>query len=164
MNKNERRNNALQESRSVSENLTFMERLRGLRLDFSLDGESILKGIVCAVLLVFFCLLQTTLFTNFRPLGAVPDLVLPLVIAISMTEKERWGAIIGLIGAIVIESLGGSTFTVLPILYTFAGNFDYALLPRFGSDARTLHPRFDCGESIFHAHRPLRNDRKRDIT
>ena len=54
MNKNERRNNALQESRSVSENLTFMERLRGLRLDFSLDGESILKGIVCAVLLVFF--------------------------------------------------------------------------------------------------------------
>ena len=55
MKKNERRNNALQESRSVSENLTFMERLRGLRLDFSLDGESILKGIVCAVLLVFFC-------------------------------------------------------------------------------------------------------------
>ena len=102
MNKNERRNNALQESRSVSENLTFMERLRGLRLDFSLDGESILKGIVCAVLLVFFCLLQTTLFTKFRPLGAVPDLVLPLVIAISMTEKERWGAIIGLIGSIVI--------------------------------------------------------------
>ena len=45
MNKNERRNNELQESRSVSENLTFMERLRGLRLDFSLDGESILKGI-----------------------------------------------------------------------------------------------------------------------
>ncbi len=46
----------------------------------------------------------------------------------------------------------------------FLRNFDYALLPRFGSDARTLHPRFDCGESIFHAHRPLRNDRKRDIT
>lgn len=121
MNNNERRNIAPTETADVSNNLTFMERLRGLRLDFSLDGESILKGIVCAVLLIFFCLLQTTLFTKFRPLGAVPDLVLPLVIAISMTEKERWGAIIGLIGAVVIESLGGSTFTILPILYTFAG-------------------------------------------
>lgn len=121
MNNNEKRNNTLPDTKDVSEKLTFMERLRGLRLDFSLDGESILKGIVCALLLVFFCLLQTTLFTKFRPLGAVPDLVLPLVIAISMTEKERWGAIIGLIGAIVIESLGGSTFTILPILYTFAG-------------------------------------------
>lgn len=135
MNKNERRNNALQESRSVSENLIFMERLRGLRLDFSLDGESILKGIVCAVLLVFFCLLQTTLFTKFRPLGAVPDLVLPLVIAISMTEKERWGAIIGLIGAIVIESLGGSTFTILPILYTFAGYFCGILTTHYFRDS-----------------------------
>lgn len=135
MNKNERRNNALQESRSVSENLTFMERLRGLRLDFSLDGESILKGIVCAVLLVFFCLLQTTLFTKFRPFGAVPDLVLPLVIAISMTEKERWGAIIGLIGAIVIESLGGSTFTILPILYTFAGYFCGILTTHYFRDS-----------------------------
>ena len=135
MNKNERRNNALQESRSVSENLTFMERLRGLRLDFSLDGESILKGIVCAVLRVFFCLLQTTLFTKFRPLGAVPDLVLPLVIAISMTEKERWSAIIGLIGAIVIESLGGSTFTILPILYTFAGYFCGILTTHYFRDS-----------------------------
>lgn len=123
MNNNDRRNNTLPDTKDVSEKLTFMERLRGLRLDFSLDGESIAKGFVCALLLVFFCLLQTTLFTKFRPFSAVPDLVLPLVIAVSMTEKERWGAVFGLIAAVVIESLGGSTFTLLPIPYTFAGYF-----------------------------------------
>lgn len=154
MNNNEKRNNTLPDTKDVSEKLTFMERLRGLRLDFSLDGESILKGIVCALLLVFFCLLQTTLFTKFRPLGAVPDLVLPLVIAISMTEKERWGAIIGLIGAIVIESLGGSTFTILPILYTFAGYLCGILTTHYFRDSaattRTLHPCVDDFESVFY--------------
>lgn len=32
----------------------------------------------------------------------------------------------------------------LYIRWIFLRNFDYALLPRFGSDARTLHPCFDC--------------------
>lgn len=100
---------------------SFSEKLRGWRLGLSLDGESLAKGGVCALLLVFFALLQTTLFTRFRPFGAVPDLILPLVIAVSMTEKERWGAVFGVIAAFVIESLGGSTVTLLPILYMLAG-------------------------------------------
>ena len=49
--------------------------------------------------------------------------------------KERWGAIIGLIGAIVIESLGGSTFTILPILYTFAGYFCGILTTHYFRDS-----------------------------
>ena len=76
---------------------------------------------VCALLVIFFSLVQTTLFTRFRPFGAVPDLILPLVIAISMTERERWGAVCGLLGAFVIESLGGSQLTLLPLLYMPAG-------------------------------------------
>ncbi|MBQ8185980.1 MAG: hypothetical protein IJ037_03815 [Clostridia bacterium] len=97
------------------------EKLRGWRLGLSLDGENLAKGGVCALLLVFFALLQTTLFTRFKPFGAVPDLILPLVIAVSMTEKEKWGAVFGVIAAFVIESLGGSTVTLLPILYMLAG-------------------------------------------
>lgn len=97
------------------------ERLHGWRLGFSVDGESIGKAVVCALLLVFFSLLQTTLFTRFRPFGAVPDLILPLTVAVAMVFHEKWGSVFGLISAFVIESLGGSTFTILPILYMLTG-------------------------------------------
>ncbi|MBQ4353969.1 MAG: hypothetical protein IJC71_03650 [Clostridia bacterium] len=97
------------------------ERLHGWRLGFSVDGESIGKAAVCALLLVFFSLLQTTLFTRFRPFGAVPDLILPLTVAVAMAFRERWGAVFGLIGAFIIESLGGSSVTILPILYMLTG-------------------------------------------
>lgn len=100
---------------------SFADRFRDWRLRLNMDGEGIAKGAVCALLIIFFSLVQTTLFTRFRPFGAVPDLILPLIIAISMTEREKWGAVCGLAGAFVIESLGGSPLTLLPLLYMPAG-------------------------------------------
>lgn len=107
--------------REIAHAETFRERLHGWRLGFSVDGESIAKALVCGALLIFFSLLQTTLFTRFRPFGAVPDLILPLVVAVAMVFREKWGAVFGVIAAFVIESLGGSTFTILPILYMLTG-------------------------------------------
>ena len=168
MNKNERRNNALQESRSVSENLTFMERLRGLRLDFSLDGESILKGIVCAVLLVFFLpspddavhKVQTARCSSGSCLAARYS---HFYDGKGTLGRNNWANRCysnRITRRIYIYDSADSLY----LCGIFLRNFDYALLPRFGSNTRTLHPCFDCGESIFHAHRPFRNDRKRDIT
>ncbi len=87
----------------------------------SVSWDSIWKGVVCAVLVVLLSLLQTTIFTKFKPFGVVPDLILPLVVAISMTEREKWGAVVGVAAAFVIESLGGSTVTLLPIPYMLSG-------------------------------------------
>ena len=89
----------------------------GKRIRMGIDGEKILKAVVAASLLIFFALLQTTIFARFRPFGAVPDLMLPLVIAVAMTEREKFGAIFGLFAAFVIEALGGATMFVLPLLY-----------------------------------------------
>jgi cell shape-determining protein MreD len=114
---------------------SFTEKVRGWRLGLNLDGESLAKGGVCALLLVVFALLQTTLFTRFRPFGAVPDLILPLVAAIGMTEKEKWGAVFGVIAAFVIESLGGSTVTLLPLLYMPVGYFCGILTTYYFRDA-----------------------------
>ncbi len=116
------RQNERRENRDATEkDESLSDRLHEWRLGLSIDGESVKKAIVCAVLIIFFSLLQTTLFTRFRPFGAVPDLILPLVIAISMTEREKWGAVCGLLGAFIIESLGGSSLTLLPLLYMPAG-------------------------------------------
>lgn len=108
-------------SSEVNRRDSFWERIRGWRLGVTLEWGSILKGLVCAGMIVVLSLLQTTVFTKFKPFGAVPDLLLPLVVAISMTEREKWGAIVGIAAAFVVESIGGSTVTLLPLLYMPAG-------------------------------------------
>ncbi len=79
------------------------------------------KIVFIAVLLLIFVLLQTTIFSRFRPFGAVPDLMLSLVIAVSMSEGERWGAGTALAAAFLLEALGSTGPTLLPILYVAAG-------------------------------------------
>ena len=107
--------------RSEARGESFFQRFHGWRLSLSLDGESIAKGVIVAVLLIFFSLLETTLFTKFRPFGVTPDLILPLVVAVAIFEREKWGAVFGVIAAFVIESIGGSALTILPILYMPVG-------------------------------------------
>lgn len=87
------------------------------------EGDTLLKGAVCGLMILFFALLQTTVFSRFRPFGAVPDLMLPLVIAIAMTEGEKWGSVCGIAAAFLIESLGSMGATLLPLLYAAVGYF-----------------------------------------
>ena len=86
-----------------------------------IDVDVTLRVVISALLLIFFALLQTTIFARFRFFGAVPDLMLPLVIAVGMTEGARWGAVFGVIAAFVIESLGGAPVSLLALLYAPAG-------------------------------------------
>lgn len=141
-------NNNNPDNNSSSRLDLFRERLRGWRLGFSIDGENILKGVVCAFLLVLFALLQTTLFTEFRPLGAVPDLMLPLTLAVAMREKEKWGAVFGLCAAFVIESLGDSSFAILPILYTLTGYIAGILATHYFRDSLATRALFTAAAAL----------------
>ena len=96
---------------------TLREKFNGWRLGITLDAEDLIKVGVITVLIIVFTLLQTTLFTRFRPFGAIPDLMLPFIIALSVLEKEKWGSIVALIAAYVIDAAGGTTLTLLPLLY-----------------------------------------------
>lgn len=87
----------------------------------SIDIADILRGSVIAFLVLLFALLQTTLFKSFRLFGAVPDLMLPLVIAVGITEGDRWGGITGLVSAVLIESIGGTGLALLALLYAPVG-------------------------------------------
>ncbi len=93
------------------------DKFNGWRLGFSVDVDEIFKVIVTALLLIFFVIIQTTFFARFRPFGAVPDLMLPFVIAIASLEREKYGAIVALIAAYVIDAAGGNSIMLLPLLY-----------------------------------------------
>ena len=98
-------------------------RFNSWRLSFSIDGEAIAKAAILAFFIIFFSITQTTLLARIRPFGAVPDLLLPFVVAVAMSEKEKWGAVVGLISAFVIDALGGVTIMLLPLLYVPVGIF-----------------------------------------
>lgn len=100
---------------------SFIDRANTWRLAFSMSGEVILKTVVIGLLLTLLVLLQTTMFTRFRPLGAVPDLMLPFTVAVGVSEREKAGAVTGLVSAFVIDAVGGTTVMLLPLLYVPAG-------------------------------------------
>ena len=98
-----------------------VEKLRMWRLGISVNVELIIKGLVVCALILVFSMLQITVFSRVRPLGAIPDLMLPLVIAIGISEGERWGGVSGLAAAFLIECLGSAGVTLLPLLYVPCG-------------------------------------------
>ena len=99
------------------------DRIKAARLSIQLNSEDIIKGVVIGAFLVLFALLQTTFFVRFAPFGAIPDLMLVFVIAIGVCEGERWGSIVGLCAAFVIQALGADSVTpeILSIIYLPAG-------------------------------------------
>ena len=125
---------------------SFKDRFNGWRLGFSVDVGEIFKVIVTALLLVFFVILQTTFFTRFRPFGAVPDLMLPFVIAIASLEK--YGAIVALIAAYVIDAAGGSSIMLLPLLYVPAAYAVGILITHWFEDSFAVAALFTVISSV----------------
>ena len=97
------------------------ERFEGLTIGLPFTASQFFRGLICAALIILFALLQTTVFSRFKPFGAVPDLMFALTVAIAFSEGEKWGGICGLISAVVIDALGGYGITLLPIIYVAAG-------------------------------------------
>lgn len=98
-----------------------LDRFRMWRLGITVNIDSIIKGLVIGGLIIVFAMLQTTVFSKLRPFGATPDLMLPLVIAVGITDGERWGGVSGLAAAFIIDCLGSAGLTLLPLLYVPCG-------------------------------------------
>ncbi len=127
------------------------ERIHGFFLGLQIEKEPILRCLLMLTQIVFFALLQTTLFTRFRPFGAVPDLMLPLVIGIGMTVGERYGAVAGLLAAFTIESLGGAPLTILPLLYMPAGYVCGILTDQYFRDSVPVRAMFTAIAAVLRA-------------
>ncbi len=88
-----------------------------------LSKERIICGVVTFLVMLFLALLQTTLFSRLKPFGSVPDLMLSFVLALSVTEGRRWGAVWGIVAAVFIESLNVPYLYLLSPLYMLTGYF-----------------------------------------
>lgn len=103
-----------------------------------LSKERILCGTVTAVMLLLLALLQTTLFSAITPFGAIPDLMLSFVLALSVTEGRRWGAVWGIVAGVVIESLGVPEFYLMPLLYMLTGYFGGVICRHYLSETAAV--------------------------
>ena len=91
------------------------------RLSFSVEKEAVFRFLITFFLLIFFSIFQTTFGARFQLFGAVPDLMLGFVIAVAMSEGEKWGAVTGLFAGLIIDALGGPAVPVSVLLYVFVG-------------------------------------------
>ena len=127
------------------------DRLNIWRLGISVNLDSLVKSLIIGALIVVFSMLQITVFSKLRPFGATPDLMLPLVVAIGITEGERWGGVSGLAAAFIIECLGSAGITLLPLLYVPCGFIAGVLGTYYMRDSIALRVLFTAVSGLLRA-------------
>ena len=89
---------------------------------FNIEKEWVFRVLIVAFLTVFFAITETTFAARFPLFGETPDLMLGLVIAVAMTEGERFGAVTGLCAGLLIDALGSvGGVSLMPLLYVPIG-------------------------------------------
>lgn len=126
-------------------------KIKAVLAGISVDKRDIYRALICTGLVIFAALTETTFFGYFRPFGATPDLVLPLVIAIGMTEGGTWGGAFGIVGGLVINSLGSVGMTPTPLVFCLAGFFAGLLLEEYFSDMIAVRGLMIFGGAVLRA-------------
>lgn len=75
------------------------------------------KSIVWFLWLFAVALVQTCILARYKPFGVVPELVLPCVMAIAVYDGERSATICGIMGGVIIDSLGTGGFSASALFY-----------------------------------------------
>ncbi len=92
------------------------------------------KSIVWFLWLFAISLVQTCILARYQPFGVVPEIVLPCVMAIAIHDGERSATICGIMGGLIIDSLGTGGFSASALVYmliaVFAAFLTYSVLSR----------------------------------
>ena len=79
-----------------------------------------IKSGIYAIIFIFFTVLETNILTNFKVLGAKPNLIISLVVAAAVMETERYAAVLGMVCGFLIDSSVSSPFFFSGVYYFFA--------------------------------------------
>ena len=81
----------------------------------------VMFGIWLALILLLGAILQTSVFGKFTYIGAVPDIMLCIVLSISFFSGRHYGAITGIAAGALIEAMASSGIVLLPLFYMLFG-------------------------------------------
>lgn len=85
--------------------------------------RSVRYVITVALLLLVLAVIQLSFFGRFRVFGAIPDITLAALLCIGYFTGPYTGAVSGIGAGFLIDSLGSTGVTVLPLAYLLAGYF-----------------------------------------
>ena len=81
----------------------------------------ILYTVTVGIMILVLSSLQVSFFGKLSVAGAVPDLMLCLVLSIAFFKGEYAGAITGIAAGFVIEAIGSQGISLLPVVYMVYG-------------------------------------------
>ena len=111
-----------------------MQRNRIVSFESKARSRLIVFGISLAVLILTGAVLQTSVFGKLTYIGAVPDIMLCIVLCISYFNGRHNGAITGLAAGALVETMASSGIVLLPLFYMLfgymAGHYARAVQPK----------------------------------
>ena len=84
-------------------------------------SRAIRYTVLIGLLLILLAVLQVSLFSRYRVLGAVPDRMIVTVLCLSYFSGRYMGAVTGIAAGFLIDAIGSTTIVVMPICYLFLG-------------------------------------------
>ena len=111
-----------------------MSRNRMIGFESKARSRLVVFGVSLAVLLLVGAVLQTSVFGKLTYIGAVPDIMLCIVLCVSYFNGRHNGAITGLAAGALIETMASSGIVLLPLFYMVfgytAGHYARAVQPK----------------------------------
>ena len=111
-----------------------MSRNRILRFEAKARSRLVVFGVSLALLLLLGAVIQTSIFGRLTYIGAVPDIMLCMVLCIAYFNGRHYGAITGLAAGALIEAIASSGIVLLPLFYMLfgyiAGHYSRAVQPK----------------------------------
>ena len=111
-----------------------MSRNRIMGFEAKARSRIVVFGVSLALLILGGAVLQTSVFGKLTYIGAVPDIMLCIVLGISYFNGRHHGAITGLAAGALIEAIASSGIVLLPLFYMLfgyiAGHYARAVQPK----------------------------------
>ena len=111
-----------------------MSRNRIMGFEAKARSRLVVFGVSLALLILVGAILQTSAFGRLTHIGAVPDIMLCIVLCISYFNGRYHGAIVGIAAGALIETMASSGIVLLPLFYMIfgylAGHYARAIQPK----------------------------------
>ncbi len=111
-----------------------MSRNRIMGFEAKARSRLVIFGVSLALLIFVGAIIQTSVFGKLTYIGAVPDIMLCIVLCVSYFNGRHHGAITGLAAGAFIETIASNGIVLLPFFYMvfgyMAGHYARAVQPK----------------------------------